>query len=79
MVDSALNLRALYRSDVSGITSDDGVEALARDSWNSGSSLVFWSLHFGFGETKSSRHCGMVAGGGFRRAAGPVGVLIDCV
>jgi hypothetical protein len=64
MVDSGFDLRVLYRSDVSGITNDVGVEALARANWNSVSSLSVFPLYLGFNETTSSRHWGVVAGNG---------------
>lgn len=63
-----------------------GLEAWARESWNSGGGeedgdsgweeVVVVVVVGGVGEMTSSRHCGVVEVVGLRRVVGPVGVVI---
>lgn len=78
IVEPGWDLRARYRWDISGITSEDGVDALAIVKLNSGSPGMFSSTAFGFSVTRISRHCGVLAGfGGLSIVIGPVGVIIS--
>lgn len=80
IVEPALDFRALYRSDISGMTRDVGVDAFANVNLNSGSPSMSSSTALGFNVTTSSRHSGELLTflAGSCSFVGPVGVMISC-
>lgn len=79
MVEPGWDLSARYRSEISGSTREDGVDALARVNLNSASPSWFSSTAFEFNVTMSSRHWGVLdAFCDCCSFVGPVGVMISC-